>query len=230
MSKPVATKSSHAPLQLVVSFIIPIIILSRFSNDSSLGPTYSLLLALAFPIAYELYSYKKTKKPSLLSALAIGGILVTGVVTLLGLSEGWLAIRRSIPYIAVGTALLISIFIKRPLLPAVLPSLLDMDRVNEVIVRKHLQSLFNKKLNFIGYMLTALLFLVAVVSYVLTTAIITSQTGSTLFNVEYAKLRLLSILFVTLPLVIGITAISVYLMKVIEKLTGIDVEELLKKR
>jgi len=190
----------------------------------------SLILALAFPIVYELYNISIKKKPSMLSAIAIGGILVTGAITLLGLSEGWLALRRSIPYAVAGIALVASIFIERPILNAILPSILDMDRVEKALAKEHHRRMFNKKLNEIGYLLAGMLFLVAIITYVLTSIAITSQTGTAEFNQEYAELRLLSILYVTLPLVLGTTAILVYLMKIIEKLTGIEVEELLKKR
>jgi hypothetical protein len=67
-------------------------------------------------------------------------------------------------------------------------------------------------------------------SYLLTLLIVTSPTGSSAFNAEYAQLRLLSLPYVTLPFIVGVVGLFVYLLGRFEKLTGLSSEELVKKK
>lgn len=225
----IPTKPSMV-VQLLVSFVIPLIILTRFSADSMLGPTKSFLLALLFPVVYELYNVRRLKKLSMLSVWAIVGVLLTGAVSLLGLSEGWLALRRGVPYLATGIVIAGSIVIKRPILNALLPQILDMDKITEAAQKKHKFEELQKKLNIAGYMLGIMLILIAVASYILTRVVIVSAAGSAGFNQEYAKLRLLSLPYNTLPLIVGVTIVITYLTQAIEKLTGLELDQLTKKK
>ena len=223
----------HKPsnlLQFIVNFAIPIFILTRFSSESRLGPIKSMLLALAFPVAFEIYNVYKRKKLSMLSVVAIGGIVVTGAISLLGLSEGWLAIRRSVPYFAVASAILVSIIIKRPLLNLLLPQMVDMDKVKAAARKNHTLPKLNQHINRTGYIVSAIFFIISVASYALTRIVITTNAGTSKFNEEYARLRLLSIPLTTLPLLIGFVTTIMYLLAKTEKLTGLQTEDLLKKK
>ncbi len=117
-------------IQFIVSFVLPTILLLRFSvGNDQLGPAMAMVIALLFPVAYELYSLARRHKTSALSLIAIGGIVLTGTVTLLGLSENWLALRRSAIYFVAAFVLVGSILAKRPLIDMALKYLLDMERV-----------------------------------------------------------------------------------------------------
>jgi hypothetical protein len=217
-------------LQLVVNFVIPIYILTKFSSVNALGPTKAMLIALAFPVAYEIVSIRKSRKPSIMSLISIGGILVTGVISLFGLSEGWLAVRRSLPYLAGSIAIIVSIRIKRPLIGYMLPHMLDMDRIHTAAKKAKSSTELTRVITVAGYLSGALLGAITVVSYALTRVVITAATNTEVFNQEYAKLRIVSLPAVSLPLIMGFVAIIMYLLTRIEKLTGIDGEELLKKK
>lgn len=224
------TIESSALLQFIVSFVVPIIILTRFSAESSLGPTKSLILALAFPIFFEIYNVRKRKKLSMFSLLAIGGILVTGAISLLGLSEGWLATRRAVPYLAMSIAILVSIRIRHPILNALLPQMLDMDEITSHAQKKHTVVELERSINRTSYMLSGVLLTIAIASYILTRIIIVSETGTTGYNQEYANLRIWSLPIITLPLLVGFTGVILYLTQSIKKLTGLDIDSVLKKK
>lgn len=217
-------------LQLLVTFVIPIFILTRYSGEGALGPVYGLLLALAFPVGLELYGVYKRRRIGMLPLLAIGGILVTGAIGLLGLSEDWLALRRGMPYAAGALLLLGSMAIRQPLLDTLLPYVLDMEKVDGAVKtragRLRLQAVTVRA----SYMLVALLFALAAASYILTLIVIVSPTGTPGFNLEYARLRLISLPAITLPLVTGITGILYYLAESITKVTKLEFDDILKKR
>ena len=224
------TNSSSALFQAIFTFVIPIIILTKFSSESQLGPVKGFLLALSFPVIYEIYSIQKRKKLSILSVVAIIGILATGAVSLLGLSEDWLAIRRSVPYLFMGIALLISIIIKHPFVDIMLKQILDMDSIKAAATKKHTLQELQRKIALSGYILCAVLFIIAIVSYVLTKVVILSPTDTSAFNEEYARLRIISLPIITLPLLLSLSGIVIYLIQSLEKLTGLKAEELIKKR
>lgn len=221
---------SSAILQFIVSFVIPVVILTRFSSESSLGPTKGMILALAFPVVFEIYNVRKRRKLSMFSLLAIGGILVTGAISLLGLSEEWLSIRRAVPYLAASIAILVSIRIKHPIVNALLPQVLDMDKITSHARKKHTLDELKQSIDRASYILSAVLFIIAVASYVLTRVVIVSETGTTGFNQEYAHLRVLSLPIITLPLIVGFAGVMLYLTNSIEKLIGLDIESVVKKK
>lgn len=221
--------SSSALFQAVFTFVVPIIILTKFSSESQLGPVKGFLLALSFPVIYEIYSIQKRKKLSVLSAVAIIGILATGAVSLLGLSEDWLAVRRSVPYLLMALALLISIIIKHPIVDIVLKQILDTESINAAAKKKNNYEQLRSKIAIAGYILCGVLFAIAIGTYVMTKVVILSPTDTAAFNEEYARLRILSLPFITAPLLISITGIIVYLVQSLEKLTGLKAEELIKK-
>lgn len=230
MVKPSTPKKPTMLFQLLVNFVIPIFILSKYSSESQLGPTKAMLLALAFPVAYELYSIWKRRKISILSVVAIAGIAITGAISLLGLSEGWLALRRSIPYFAIALALLISMHFKRPLLDLMLAQVVEMSEIEKYAKAKN-ESLNVKRLFKQANLLFAVLFIVVgIASYVLTRVIINSQTGTESFNSEFARLRVLSLPFITAPILVGSVSIIMFLLSILEKLTGLSTEALMKKK
>ncbi len=209
--------------------MIPLVILTRFSGEAQLGATKGLLLALAFPVAYELYNVRRRRKLSMVSVLAIGGILVTGAISLLGLSEGWLAVRRSVPYFAMSLAVLISMGLKRPLLSLLLPHILDMKKVEVAAKKKQVSDILAKRIQRAGLLLGGVLLAIGIISFVLTKIVIMSEVGTSGFNQEYARLRLWSLMATTLPLFIGMTGVIFYLARSIEKLTDRDIDDLMKK-
>jgi len=222
-------KEQSALLQIIVNFALPIFILNRFSAESSLGPTKSFLLALSFPVILEIYSIIKRRKVSTISLLAIGGILVTGLISLLGLSEDWLAIRRSVPYFIAGLVILASTLLKRPLINLLLQKIFNMDTITEHARKKKTLVVLKAKLKIVSYFLVGLFFTVSVASYFLTRIVIDGPANTADFNQDFARLRILSLLIVTLPMFAGIAGIVFYIMQLMEKATGLDNERLMKK-
>ncbi len=222
--------TSSTTIQFIVSFIIPTAILLGLSNESRLGPIMAMALALLFPVAYELYSLARRRKPSTLSLVAIGGIILTGAVTLLGLSENWLALRRSAIYFVTALVLAGSVIAKRPLIDMALKYMLDMDRVRAQAAKRDMSVQLQKHIDISTYALIIFLFVIGVSSYVLTLIVITAPPETAQFNSEYVRLRVIGLPATTLPLFVGLIAIMMYLLASIEKLTGLNAEELIRKK
>jgi len=217
-------------IQLGVGFILPTVILMTLSSESRLGPFVAMVLALLPPVLLEIYSFFTGRKASLLSLFAIVGILLIGVISLFGLSEEWLGIRRAAIYgigaVAIGAILLF----KRSWIDKGLNKVVDMPVVRVAAKENKSEAEISRHIAKVGYLLMVLLIIVAVWSYVLTIIVINAPTGSSEFNAEYAQLRLIGIPFVSVPLLIGTAALLVYLVSGFEKITGIAIETLLKKK
>ena len=220
---------SNTLLQLAVNIFLPLVILTKLSGKDQLGQIGALLVALALPVLWELYRVIKHRKLSMLSAAAIGGIVLTGGISLLGLSEGWLAVRRSAIYVIGSLVLLGLLYKKKQPVDWLLPSVLDINTVNSAIQRRKKEAEFKRKKHTTVYAFALLLLVVGVVSYILTRVVITHATNTEAFNTEYARLRVLSLPFVTAPLVVGGTAILMYLLIGIEKLSGLELDAIMQK-
>lgn len=216
-------------IQLVVGFIVPTIVLMTLSTESRLGPFVAMTLALLPPILLEVYSFLTGRKASILSIVAIIGILLIGAISFFGLSEEWLGVRRAGIYAIAAAAIAAILIFKRDWIDKGLSKLIDMPRVREAARKNKTEAEISKHITRVGYLLVIFLVVIAIWSYVLTIIVITSPTGSSGFNAEYAELRLLGLPYVSLPLLIGVTILLVYLVIGFEKYTGIDIEELLKK-
>lgn len=229
MPKPTRPPISFT-VQLIIGFIIPTIVLMTLSDESKLGPLVAMGLALLPPVLLEIYSFFTGRKASLLSLVAIIGILLIGVISLFGLSEEWLGIRRAGIYI-IGTIIIAAILLfKRGWIDKGLGKLIDMPTVRKAAHKNNTEAEISKHISKVGYFFVALLVIIAIWSYVLTLIVITAPTGSSEFNSQYGQLRLLSVPFVSVPLLLGSVILLVYLASGFEKYTGIDVETLLKKK
>lgn len=217
-------------IQLIVGFIIPTIILMAFSDESKLGPFLAMTLALAFPVALEIYSFFTGRKASWLSLVAIIGILLIGVISFFGLSEEWLGVRRAGIYAIGALGIAAVLLFKRDWIDKGLGKLIDMPTVRKAAKKNGTEAEISKHITRVGYLLVVFLTIITIWTYVLTLIVMTAPTGSSEFNAEYAQLRLLSIPYISLPLLVGVTALLVYLVMGFEKHTGIDIEELLKKK
>ncbi len=228
------TKSTRKPIslsvQLAVGFIIPTVILMTLSDESKLGPLAAMGLALLAPVLLELYSFITGRKASLLSLIAIIGILLIGVISLFGLSEEWLGARRAVIYVIAAAIIAVVLLFKRDWIDKGLGKLLDMPTIRKAAKKNNNEAEISRLISKVGYLLVVFLMVIAIWSYILTLIVITSPTGSSEFNTQYAQLRLISIPFVSGPLIIGLIALLAYLATGFEKLTGIEMETLLKKK
>lgn len=225
---PSKQKPSELLLQVVVVFVLPLVILTRLSGEQALGPVKSLLLALSLPVLYELYSVYKRRKVSIISVVAIVGVLVTGALGLLQVSAVWLALRRSILYVFIAAALLISLLVKKPLVSKFAERLLDTAKIEKEAKKRKNQEKIQKLYRQATLWASALFLVVGVSSFIITKKTVVSPPKSAAYNQQYAKLRLYSIAAVTVPVVAGSTLIMLMVLLKLEKLTGLEAERMTK--
>lgn len=217
-------------IQFIVGFIIPTAILLTLSSESRLGPLWAMTLALIPPVALELYSFISGRKASWLSLFAIISILLIGLISLLGLSEEWLGVRRAIIYVVGALFIAWVLRFKRNWVDIGLGKIIDVAAVRKAAATRKATKAVDRHITTVGYTFVIFLLVIAVWSYILTLIVINGPTGSSQFNTEYAELRLLSIPYVTLPLFVGLIGLMIYFLSRLERLTGIELDQLVKKK
>jgi intracellular septation protein A len=221
-------KPHHILANLAFNIIIPTLILTKLSSEDYLGPAYSIVVALAFPIVYGLRDYLKMKKTNFFSVLGVISIVLTGSMSLLQLDPEYIAIKEAAIPALLGLATLFSMRTKYPLIKTFLfnEQILQIDKVKQALVQHDSEAAFENKLVVAGYMVASSFFLSSVLNYILAKVILVSEPGSVAFSEELGKMTALSFPVIALPSTIVLMTALFYLLRHIKKLTHLDVEDI----
>jgi hypothetical protein len=214
---------------LLMNIVIPTLILTKLSDAEYLGPTWGLIVALAFPLSYGLKDFIANKKINVFSALGIVSVLLTGGLSLLQLDPQYFAIKEAaIPGI-LGLATLISIKTRYPLVKVFIynDKVLKIQKVDAALEQYQTKKQFDRTLITASMMIAASFFLSSVLNYVLAKVILISQPGSAEFNAELGKMAALSYPVIALPMLIIMMGTLFYVFRSIRLLTHLTLEEII---
>ncbi|PTY36848.1 MFS transporter [Saccharospirillum sp. MSK14-1] len=225
-------KSGGFFTNLLFNILLPVVILTRFSGEESLGPVWGIVIALAFPIGYGLWEMRQTNKVNVFSVIGVISVLLTGGISLLQLDPKYIAIKEAAVPALLGVAVLISQFTRFPLVRTLIfnAQLFAMDKVQHALKERGTAQLLERRLRLVSYIITASFMLSAVLNYVLAKLIVVSQPGTTAFSEELGKMTLLSYPVIALPSTVILMGAIFYLLNQLRKLTGLDMEELLAEK
>lgn len=190
----------------------------------------ALCLALLFPVSYFIYDLIVRRKSNVISILGFLSVLATGGLGLLKVDGFWFAVKEaSIPLI-IGGMVLATQKTKRPLIRELLynDQVIDTPRIDQALAERANTAQFTKLLDN-SSLLLALGFLVSsVLNFVLARWILKSPAGTEEFNAELARMNWLSWPVIVLP-TMGITFYALFkLLKGIEQLTGLTLDDVLR--
>ncbi len=212
---------------LVFNIAIPVIIMTYASSDEYLGPAWSIVVALAFPLTYGLIELKNTRKVNMFSVLGIISVLLTGGISLLKLPAEYMAIKEAAIPAAIGLAVLITQFTKKPLVKALIlnDQIINWDKLNGRLAETNSLELFNKKVAVSSYIVASSFFLSSVLNYGLAKYILVSEPGTTAYTEELGRMTALSYPVIVIPSMVLLIIALVYLFKQISKVTGDPIED-----
>ncbi len=224
--------SGHKPrpmIDLLASIVIPSIILMKLSNDDALGASTALILALAFPLGWGLFERFKYKTFNFIALLGLISVLLTGGIGLLQLDPQWLAVKEAAIPGLIGIAVLVSTRTRYPLIRTLLysPAIMDVSKIKQKLEDLGNTAAFEARLLNATYLLSGTFFFSAVMNYCLAKWIVTSPAGSAAFNEELGRLTLLSYPVIAIPSILMMLAIFYYLWRMIHRMTGFALEEIL---
>ena len=222
------THRENPLLSLALNIVIPVIVLVRFSGDGWLGPVYGLLVALAFPLGYGLYDFTMRRRFNLYSMLGFASVLLTGGIGLLKLPVEWLAVKEAaIPFV-IGTAVVISMRTRYPLVKMILHKVIDIDRVYEALERRGSVDTYERRVDMATYVVAFGLLVSTVLNYVLARVVVVSDTGTTAFNEELGRMTALSFPVIAVPSITILGVALYYLVSGITKETGLEFSDIFK--
>lgn len=221
-------KPANMLVNLLFNIIIPTIILTKLSSEDYLGPVYSIVVALSFPIIFGIRDYLQTHKANFFSALGIISVVLTGGISLLQLDPQYIAIKEAAIPACFGIATLLSIRSRYPLVKTFLynDKILQISKVKTALETYNNEQAFERKLAHASYMVAGSFFLSSVLNYILARVILVSPPGTVEFTEELGKMTALSFPVIALPSTLVLMGALFYLLHHIQKLTHLKTDDI----
>lgn len=214
---------------LLFNILIPVVILTRFSGEQHLGPIWSIVIALAFPISYGLWEMRRTRKVNVFSVLGVISVVLTGGISLLQLDPKYIAIKEAaIPGI-IGLAVLISQKSHKSVVKLLLfnEQVVRLDRINKALVEHNAVPQFEQKMTVVTYLVACSFFISSALNYILAKLVVTAPAGTTEFSEQLGRMTALSYPVIVVPSMIVLGFAMYYLFSQLTKLTKLPLEELM---
>lgn len=214
---------------LAFNIVIPVLILSRLSGEDSLGPSLSIVFALAFPIGYGLWDLRQSGKINPFSILGVVSVFLTGGISLLELDPQYIAIKEAAIPAIIGIAVLLTQRTRIPLVKTLIlnAQLVRVDALYAALDSNGKTEIFERRMAQASLIVAGSFFVSSVLNYVLAKIILVSPPGTTAFSEELGKMTALSYPVIALPSMIILMAAIWFVFSQISKLTGENLETFL---
>jgi hypothetical protein len=217
-------------LSLLINVIAPTVIMMRFADEDKLGPVNALLLALAFPFVYGVYSMAKERKVGWLPIVGLVSILISGGVGLLELPAEWIAVKEAMIPAVLALAILVSAWIGKPLARVFLDQMLDKERVHAALHERGTFEEYERRTGIATWLLASAFFLSAALNFILAKIVVTADGGTEEFTRQMGRMTALSFPVITIPVMIVLIGTILYIMTTVSKLTGMEAEQVLRQQ
>ncbi len=217
-------------INLLITIILPVVILTRFSSEDSLGPDRALALALALPIGYAILELIRTRRVSASPIIGVVSVLLTGGFRLLEIPPEWFAVKEAAIPAILALAIMVSAWIGRPLARIFLNQILDRERIDTALAARGTAHEYEQRTAIATYLLAGAFVLSAILNFVLARMVVTSDPGTDAFNSELGRMTALSYPVITIPVMIVLFVTILYVFNTVGKLTGLEMEDIMKKK
>jgi intracellular septation protein A len=234
MDQSSTTKKPQAPqggflANLAFNIVIPVLILSKLAGEDYLGPAFSIVVALAFPIGYGFWDLRQSGKINPFSVLGVVSVFLTGGISLLQLDPQYIAIKEAAIPALIGIAVLVTQKTRFPLVKTLIlnAQLVQVDALYNALSKEGTTRTFERRLAQASYIVASSFFLSAVLNYILARIILVSPPGTTAFSEELGKMTALSYPVIAIPSMIILLLAIWFVFSQIKKLTGESLENFL---
>lgn len=217
-------------INLLITIILPVVILTRFSSEESLGPDRALALALALPVGYAIFELIRTRHISASPVIGVVSVLLTGGFRLLDIPPRWFAVKEAAIPALLALAILVSAWIGRPLARIFLNQILDRERIDAALAANGTEHEYEQRTAIATYLLAGAFVLSAILNFVLARIVVTSDPGTDAFNSELGRMTALSYPVITIPVMIVLFGTILYIFNTVGKLTGLEMEDIMKRK
>ena len=234
-------KRENPLINIVCNIVIPTIVLTKLSEDPSLGrawgivprlgPFWSLIVALIFPVAYGIYDLVTRKKTNVLSILGFISVLCSGTLALAKVGGMGFAIKDALLPTIIGVAVLLTLRTKTPLVRELLynESIIDVPRVDAALEARGHREQFEALLRRASIGLALTFLASAPINFFLALYILKSPPGTPQFNAELGKMHWVGPLVIAVPSMIALMAVFLKLMNGLAELSGLTQDEIFRE-
>jgi len=251
-----APKKQDNPLtDIIVNVILPVLILSHCSKDPSdpgakawhLGPYLAMGLAISIPLAYGIWHFIQHKKLNTFSAVGVGNVLLTGLITIYLFWDDNPETRKHAPLLfgikeAIQPLILGSLFLlthksATPLFNAFVYNehIFDHGRINKKVKAHGKESelgklLWSSTLLFFGSFCLSSVMNLGLAFYFLHDLDPTATDWKELYNADVGRITGWGFLVIGVPLLVVGGFILARMIKGLKSLTGLETDKILQGR
>lgn len=233
-AEPTASPTRAAPqrenllLNLACNIVLPGLILSRLSAPDRLGPVAALLVGISFPLGYGLYDLALRGKWNFFSIVGLLSVGLTGGFALMKVDGFWFAVKEASVPTLFGIAVLATLRTEKPLVRMLIlnEAVIDIPRLDAELDARGNRADFDDLLRSATLWMSAGFALSAVLNFVLARVLLKSPGGTPEFTAELGRMTWLSWPVIALPSMALTMLILWRLLAGIQKLTGLDFEDL----
>jgi len=224
-------KKENIFVSLIFNIVAPVLIMTKLNGVDMLGPVYSLIVALLFPLVYAIYDFILRKNVNLISILGFASVLLTGVFGLFELPPMWIAVKEASVPLIIGIVVLFSVKSEKNLVKKLLfnEDLMDFKKVEDALIQNGKKDELNVVIINASNWVAISFFVSAILNYVLAKIILVSQPGTEEYISELGKMQGLSFPVIAVPCSIILVLVMLYVFKKIKSLTGYGLEDIMKR-
>ncbi|MES2708787.1 MAG: VC0807 family protein [Verrucomicrobiota bacterium] len=231
-----AAKQENPLANLMLNVLLPVVILSNCSKTEgflALGPKVALIVAMLFPIGYQIYDYRLRRKWNLFSAIGFVSVLLTGGLGLMTMSAVVFAWKEAAVPLILAALIFFSHKGKKPLVKSLLlnPDLMDMPKIEKAIDAGNQRAGYERLLWTSTLLLTFSMLLSAVLNYFLAMYFLADKVpGTPDFTAAIGRQTGWGYLVVGVPSLAMMGFALFRLFKGLKTLTGLDSEQIMMPR
>lgn len=217
-------------LNIGFNLILPILLLTK--GKSLLGdlPAWLILvIALAFPVGYFIYDWRKRGKQNVFSILGMISVLLTGGIGLLQLPPEMFLLKETLLPLIIGAGIAASAYTSKPALKFIFynEDIVDVARIDDRLDTEAKRNAFQAVLKKSTLIFAASSILTAIVNFITTKIIVTAdpRIDADRFNEQIGTqtgVTFVVLMIVSLPFMFY--ALNV-VFSGIKNLTGLEVEQ-----
>jgi hypothetical protein len=215
-------------LNLLCNAVAPGILLTQLSKPERFGPKWALIVALAIPVGYAIWDLVTRRHWNVISIIGFAGTLVTGALGLLNVDNFWFAVKEAAVPVVIGLAIPLSLRTSQPLVRALLynDQVLDTGKIGGALKVKCAEAGFDGLLKWASWVLAASFLGSAIVNFFLTRYIVNAAPGSAERMAQIGKLHFWVWPVIVVPSMLVMMWTLIRLVKGIEELTGLKMDEM----
>jgi len=215
-------------INLICNAVLPGLLLTQLSKPERLGPVWALVVAVSIPLGYGIYDLVRRRTWNMFSIIGLAGVLTTGVLGLMKVSNFWFAVKEAAIPTILGLAIPLTLKTRQPLVRTLIynDQVLDTERIGRVLVERNALPGFDALLKWASWVLAGAFLFSAVLNYLLARWIVTAPPGSPENVAQLGKLNWVSWPVIMIPSLAIMMFALFRLLKGLEKLTGLTGDEL----